>query len=338
MEYGLRHIGSRSARYGTDALASSWHRVRDMTEKVALVPGFWGSAVDYFVSGFASRLGELTGLEVVPMTVGPTASLADRQLALVRQLDRSHRWHVVGHSAGGLDAAMLLRTHALAWRCGRSEFSIATLDAPVCSAITISAPHHGTGLAREITLLHVLEAAVGALAAPERELAERLRFALAGLRAGGGLRREPLAVDLRPENCGVLTDTPNRRAGVPLYSIATIAPSRAGAELLFRMLARWTAHGSRRDARKQMQVGAFPRVIGALEQHVVADRDSDGVVNTLRQLDGEVRALVVGDHADVIGHYGRDALLSGAHFGGEQLDQMLQTIAACISGARREAA
>src|SRR5258708_626244 len=119
-----------------------------MTDAVALVPGFWGFVRDdrfpYFSDDFVAWLGAALAMPVRVLTTAPTGSLAERQERLIAQLDADHRWHLVGHSAGGLDAALMLRRFGLTYDGERSRFSTVELDDRVVSAVALATPHLGT--------------------------------------------------------------------------------------------------------------------------------------------------------------------------------------------------
>ena len=317
-----------------------------MKQAIALIPGFWGFVNDgplrYFTQTFVDRLrAAVAPVEVLPVGTQPTASLAERQEALIEEL-RAHgtrRWHLVGHSTGGVDAALMLRTHRLVYADGRSVFSSQRHSVlEIGSAIAISAPHHGTGLVSAVTLPNLLRTGYDVLDGPERQRVERLRFALAGLRHGASLLRARLKGDLRPDVASDLTTTDNRRAGARLFSIATMAPPpHARSNRLFHDLWRWTATGATAMA---ASVQPTRMITSGFRPATIDHTANDGVVNTLRQLDGESAAIVIGDHADVIGHYEtrrEPALLSGAKFRGKQLDEVVQRVADCVHAAISDA-
>src|SRR5262249_1608916 len=124
---------------------------------VALLPGFLGfshfGGFYYFADRVASAL--RTALEtqtgrpvpVIPFSTLPTTGLAGRQEFLLARLDATmggaDRIHLVGHSAGGVDAFLLTQ---------QRPFDGAPPDPrgirrKIRSVVTIGSPHHGTGLA-----------------------------------------------------------------------------------------------------------------------------------------------------------------------------------------------
>jgi pimeloyl-ACP methyl ester carboxylesterase len=76
---------------------------------------------DRFVAGLRTRLEHRFGgpFPVVPVSTLPIGSLAERQEKLLADLNELDRrldypiWHLLGHSTGGVDAAMLARTRRL---------------------------------------------------------------------------------------------------------------------------------------------------------------------------------------------------------------------------------
>ena len=136
-----------------------------MTQDVVLlVPGFLGfSRVGNFYY-FAERVlavirGSLEArlgyrVPVVPCSTLPTSPLKDRQRNLLDALRRltsrpeiggTERFHLVGHSTGGVDAQLLTCTTNI----DGGEWSDAENDVRrrIRSVVTISAPHYGTCLA-----------------------------------------------------------------------------------------------------------------------------------------------------------------------------------------------
>jgi pimeloyl-ACP methyl ester carboxylesterase len=352
---------------------------------VALVPGFLGFDhrrgttyfADRFIAGLRARLEAGTGraFPVVPVSTLPFGNLAARQVKLLadlKQLDAElgePYWHLVGHSTGGVDAALLGRKQRLSYANQRTVFSEAGLEVPrLVSVTTVSAPHYGTCLALSSLaqlvrrrpslhgLLDALEA--GADVLRRDRLEERLQFVLPSLVSGhisefyAHLLSNELAGDLDPNVVGELTETQNRRADVAVSSFATLAPAppREGpaADELFRDLWRWTQEKA--TSAGVLQPPPFPRVVPA--QWIsssapippVDARSNDGVVNTDRQVDGSFAGLIAADHGDVLGRYRRVDLLdrrvidpglltSGAEFGDEQFFKVLDAVGRTILGS-----
>ena len=136
---------------------------RSSGTQVYLVPGFFGftelGAFNYF-----HRVSETLGAalrergvdaEIIETDTLPTGSIrrrASQLIGFVREhggLERENI-HFVGHSTGGLDVRMLLTPGVRLLR-GQEEVEIA---ARTRSAITLSAPHHGTPLANFFTSLN----------------------------------------------------------------------------------------------------------------------------------------------------------------------------------------
>jgi hypothetical protein len=240
-----------------------------MTQTVVLVPGFLGFDhigsftyfADRFVAGLSMALKLLGGGEpyrVLAVPSIPIGSLAMRQEKLIESLNiiarrlndegvTVSRWHLVGHSTGGLDAAFLTRTDALrsTGRRKPSEFgsdALPPFPQPIASVTTIGAPFYGSTLALcdiarmteggPVTANALDQAASGLVNALSGSCASRLPFAL-GVLSGRNqtlfvyhlLFADGLALDLRPHVVSKLTETDNRRKPeVPHFSIATFAP------------------------------------------------------------------------------------------------------------------
>jgi pimeloyl-ACP methyl ester carboxylesterase len=335
---------------------------------VGLVPGFFGFDhrgettyfADRFVAGLRSVL-EARGLHGIPVLSVSTlgiGSLYQRQADLLHELAAletptktgprlggPRTWHLVGHSTGGVDAALLLRDSPLS--AGKEGVAFATggwgkwsdLIGRVSSVTTIAAPHFGTGLA-ESPLARLAAGHPSPLAlrdlllaltsiARRGDLESRMRFALS---ATPGLTQMPfflprmmlmnqLAADLRLEVLGSLSLHPVRKSAEGrVASVATLAP-RPGADhsdKLFRDMWRWTHEGSLQNAPipPASQQSLDDLTLRLPSQRAIAlppvDRgDNDGVVTTERQVLGELIGVVVADHVDVLGRYRRSSLIDG---------------------------
>jgi hypothetical protein len=358
-----------------------------MGHAAALIPGFLGFShrggttyfADRFLAGLRARLEAVAGapFPVVPVTTLPLGNLAARQELLLSELQRldaqlgGPRWHLIGHSAGGVDAAMLARTQRLRHEEARTVFSSETLAVPrLASVTTLSAPLHGTCLARSALALllrrkpswrGVRELLVTAADALRRDrLDERLQFVAAALLGGQSahfytsLMAGDLVADLDPAVTADLTRAGNRRQDVPLLSIATYAPPPGdgpGEDELYGALWRWTqeqAGDPTLPAPPPFPAAGSAALVSALPEAPRVDaRSNDGVVNTARQVDGTFLGTVVGDHADVLGRYRRadpldgrvidpGLLTSGARFGDDQFFAVLDVIAGgigrCVAG------
>lgn len=130
---------------------------------VVLVPGFFGFGRlgDFFY--FADRVGAtLRGalearlgraVPVLSIASEPASSLASRQKALLDQLHRVDsllegpaRYHLVGHSAGGVDADLLTMDQPLCPGQTWEHYDAHRIRARIRSITTIASPHHGTNL------------------------------------------------------------------------------------------------------------------------------------------------------------------------------------------------
>ena len=336
---------------------------------IGLVPGFFGFDhrgestyfADRFVAGIRSVL-EARGHRGVPVlslsTLG-IASLAERQTELLAELrglespsagapklGGPRTWHLVGHSTGGVDAALLLRDAPLARGEHGSTFASTgwgewkELVERVSSVTTIAAPHFGTGLAESPlarfaagrpSLRALRDAAAGVLALTRRgDLGSRARFAMS---ATPGLAKMPfflvemmimneLARDLRPDVVGQLSARPVRAAAEGrMAAVVTVSPRPAAdhPDRLFRDMWRWT-HGGAAHADTQAQpVGSSalddPEHRLPTQRAIVlpplAPGDNDGIATSQRQLLGELLGVVIADHVDVLGRYQRYSLVDG---------------------------
>jgi pimeloyl-ACP methyl ester carboxylesterase len=353
-------------------------------QAIALVPGFLGfdhlGSTSYFADRFTAGLaGVFTGRgrsDIPVFTVGtlPIGSLARRQEQLIESLDAldcdprgPFDWHLVGHSTGGLDAALLVRKRKLRQERDGSVFVAEPLDQHrVKSVTTISSPHYGTGLAlsplpRATAKARISPAAIRDLLQIARDavggrdaIGARVRFALATSFEGNSvaflkhlLFADHLALDLSPSVAKRLTSESNR-CGVPVFSIASVAPRPEGdaADAVFRDLWTWTKNGAAGvPAPPPVAIASAPTLVAAELDPLPADplhidaEANDGVVNTARQIDagGVYAGLVLADHADVLGSYRRtDArghliepglLTSGSKFGDEQFSKLLALVA-----------
>jgi pimeloyl-ACP methyl ester carboxylesterase len=331
---------------------------------VALVPGFFGfdhrQARTYFADRFVASL--RSGLEargfarvpVIPLSTLPIASLRRRQEELVRELTMletpteasqrlggPRRWHLVGHSTGGVDAALLLRDSALTEDAtgtiyGNAGWGKASdLVERIRSVTSIAAPHFGSALAEcplarlgrlQPSLAAVRDAAWGALDVARRgDLGGRIDFARSAM---PGLSKTPffvaellfkndLARDLRPAVLVPLSSRPVRAdMKSRVFSVATIAPRPASdhSDKLFRDMWTWTHDAASHVTMPEPLLPSAPgldHLSLRLETQrqftlpAIGPGDNDGVVSTQRQVLGEPIALVIGDHVDVLGRYRR---------------------------------
>ncbi len=229
---------------------------------VLLVPGFLGfSRLGNFYY-FAERViavlrGALEArvgyaVPVVPCSTLPTSPLRDRQNELLKELralDGSaaigpvERFHLVGHSTGGVDAQLLTCTS----RVDGTSWSRAEEDVRrrIRSVVTISAPHYGTCLANSgpARLFKDPIANIGALPSAMQAIVDLGRLArhqvdAAGVLQGGSLtagakfltqlwEQRDLVDDLRPSTMQERRDglSPDEPA-VPITCFATASPPR----------------------------------------------------------------------------------------------------------------
>jgi hypothetical protein len=368
-----------------------------MKPAVALVPGFLGfdhkSSYSYFgdrlVAGLRAALEEELDerIPVVPTSTLPIASLADRQARLLHDLrklevgDDKHAglgpraWHVIGHSTGGVDAAMLLRSSPLVngeqgsvlWD---KPFADEDLVERVMSATSISAPHDGTALAEcavarfvqgRATTSEKIDAVKETLAAFSGvlfrdDLESRLGFATGSLPpiADGPafvknlLFNNALARDLRPAVTTPLSASPVRPGREQrMFSVVTVAPTPTAdsKDHLFVHLWKLVADAAATTlpaprASEPPLTNVDLRLPSQREARfpVIDERQNDGVVTSTRQCAGETIAVVLADHADVIGRYRRYSLAddlvidpglltSGADFGDDTFFEMIRRIA-----------
>jgi hypothetical protein len=326
------------------------------TDAVLLVPGFLGfsrlGSFYYFGERVIATLrGALEGrarrpVPVVPVDTMPTGTLAERQEALLQAMKRlsgagelgpEARFHLVGHSTGGLDSELV--THArpldLRWEGLHRELvprisSVATVAAPLLGSTLADTP-----LARALADVRRLPALLGA------NLPESLRLVLevAGLvprdlAAATGLATlklpdaasfvlqvledHKLIGDLLPARMAEIRQKVGERYlvdGLPITCFVTAARLAADADAFFRHVYELTAASARQhpwgpgDRRLEdldpslvvasQEVAPPPRAIEA--------SDNDGIVNSRSQLlpGATLGGVVVADHADVMGHYDR---------------------------------
>ncbi len=133
-------------------------------------------------------------------------------------------------------------------------------------------------------------------------------------------------------------------------SFATVAPSPTSTtDAFFRIIHGWTAkYGAtvRWPPNVLSALGTRNRIANVQAPPVlpIDGGSNDGVVNTASQCwdAEELRAVIVADHSDIIGHYpqcaGKDRvgfLHSGAHFRDAELVAAYQDAAACIAASSR---
>ena len=379
-------------------------RSSPMLPAVALVPGFFGFDhhesrtyfADRFVAGLRASL-EARGRTSVPVVAVSTLGIASmwrRQHELLRELralespDENgerlgrRRWHLVGHSTGGVDAALLLRNAPLVRSKEGSVFGASSwgewqeLVARIDSVTSISAPHFGTGLAESPlaqfsagrpSLGAVRDAAMALFDLARRgDLESRIAFAFSAMPRltqtpiflGQMALRNELARELRPRFMSALSSAPIREGMESrLFSVATVAPrpGRDHSDKLFRDLWSWGHKGAMRappSSAPGLDRVEDPslRLPSQRETFLppIDEGDNDGIVTTRRQVFGELNAVVLGDHVDVLGRYRRASLVdgkvidpglltSGARFGDDEFFALLDRVAARIAAVMANA-
>lgn len=332
---------------------------------VVLVPGFLGftrlGGFYYFGERIAATLrgalARITSRQVPVIAVSslPVDRLVNRQHYLMSGLERLdhrmggvERFHLVGHSAGGIDAQLVTcprPLHGKAWSLDEDR-----LRARIKTVVCIAAPQHGTGLAnaplaqfladpvRQLTGAPIAQLEMLPAAARQAmdfyrlvwrdrnvvravllaHVQDTLQFLLESARHRG------LIEDLSPRSMEATRRHWHKGSAV-LRSFVTVAPKPSGRDSFYRDLYRFTASGagtSLTDHLRQAAARLQAHQGGAIcSRHPVPDFDpsaNDGVANSVRQLldpsdPDELAGIVVGDHLDVVGHYDRqDPLLPGA--------------------------
>jgi hypothetical protein len=334
---------------------------------VLLIPGFLGFGrlgnFYYFADRVAACLrgaAEVafkTPTPVMGVATVPAGSLAERQEFLLsrmtcadRMLARPARYHLVGHSAGGVDAE-LLRAESPLGASAWSDIDPEGVRARIATITTISSPHYGTYLADS--------GVVGLLGNPLHHLtaipqASEIALQLAKLAIDrsvihqaliGGVRGwsqsarlvlsllkdEKLLNDLRPESMESARQDRPPVLQVPVTCFVTTIPDKPVAtdgdvrkpDDLIESFKRLTGdvRGSvpRPALDNLVALNAFRGpVVGnpAAEVPAFEASTSDGIVNSMTQIlrspGSRAGGIVLADHGDVIGHYDRqDPLTDG---------------------------
>jgi pimeloyl-ACP methyl ester carboxylesterase len=328
---------------------------------VVLMPGFLGfshfGGFYYFADRIAAALRAALEIEaghavpVIPLSAVPTSSLESRHaylLDMLSQLESAvggfERLHLVGHSAGGVDAFLLTQEQPF-----RGVATSASFRGKIRSVITIASPHYGTGLAGTDfaqALVNPLSHVAG-LPAVGRTFVDVLRFvardpelpegfsgALQDWQQSLGflsnvLQHRELIQDLRPDRMADLQSRcrpdPSVPAKLTCFVTATAPPTNAAEPVdpLYRDLYAFTASGvshlapAAKQALRMLDLVPVDKIIrspGGVPVSV-GPSTSDGVVNSAYQLAhpedlSEFGGLVIADHGDVIGHYPRVDLLT----------------------------
>lgn len=336
---------------------------------VVLIPGFFGFGrlgnFYYFADRVAACLrggaenafGKPT--PAMGLATVPAGSLAERQQFLLRQLalvdrvlGRPARYHLVGHSAGGVDAELLRAESPLGTKPW-TELDPHQVRARITTITTIASPHYGTYLADSgvVGLLRnplehlksVPEASAVALQlaklAVERPVVHEAL--IAGVQGWSDSARflmsllsdEKLLGDLRPE---AMERTRRERPPVlkvPVTCLVTAVPDTPVVEEdkerkpddFFAWLQKLTGHvRGTPSAAAEANLQELRAYGGPIVRNPKAQvppfelRTSDGVVNSMSQIlrtaGARLGGVILADHGDVIGHYDRqDPLTHGTH-------------------------
>ncbi|HKU44183.1 MAG TPA: hypothetical protein VJR89_38745 [Polyangiales bacterium] len=355
---------------------------------VVLVPGFLGFSRTGGYYYFADRVSACLrgGLEsalrrpvpVVPTCTLPMDHLVARQQYLmhelrhiVARLGQVRRIHLVGHSAGGVDAQLVTCDRPLdAERWSADDERVRDR---IASVVGIAAPHHGTCLAdaklaallfdpvRHVNVLPSLAQPLwnlGRLLARSGDAPAIGSYMLQSLPDSAQFLFELIAHrglvhDLAPRSMEAVRASLQSSRPIPLRSFVTVVPEAAGADEFFRDVKRLTADTSQSPATPRLLRAAAQLQSAADQGRMLQsggivikfdERSNDGVVNSIRQLCNpddpqELCGIVVGDHADVLGHYDRvDALVSGrplnqglfhsgSRFGDDQFFELYRDVA-----------
>lgn len=334
---------------------------------VILVPGFFGfgrlGTFYYFADwvaaclrGAAERaLGKPT--PVMGLSTVPAGSLAERQefmlahLAKADQvLGRPSRFHLVGHSAGGVDVELLRAEFPLRARRW-ADVDPTDVRRRIASITTISSPHYGTYLAESAVVgflrnplqhmgalpetsavaLQLAKLAFErpvvheALLASVRGWSDSARFLvslltddklLADLRCDSmeRIRREKAPVLDVPVNCFV--------TGVPTKPVVEESRERKPDEFfewIHKLTGQVTGKPSPHAEADLVDLNVFKEPVvrnPEAEVPVFDPSTNDGVVNSMTQIlrapGARFAGIVLADHGDVIGHYDRmDPLTNG---------------------------
>ncbi|AUX47999.1 uncharacterized protein SOCE26_095250 [Sorangium cellulosum] len=332
---------------------------------VVLVPGFLGfgrvGEFYYFAERVISvirgalemRLGR--PVPVVPCCTLPMGRLALRQEFLLRwltsldaQFDGVRRIHLVGHSAGGVDAELLTCAEAI-FNDGGSWGDAARVRGQIASVTAIASPFHGTYLAASEVAKFVRSPksnlrAAGAAARMLWILAELVVRTPGSVDIARGMvssmpetakflyqlwQNRELIDDLSPVSMAQLRQRCRSEGRVPVtcFVTTTLATEQASrdADAFFLELRRLTADHDAAEATSAMHTSLA--LLTSRAEAAIRCPDvnvpsfdlgaSDGVVNSACQIldpanPAGLGGICVADHADVLGHYDRkDEFIAG---------------------------
>jgi pimeloyl-ACP methyl ester carboxylesterase len=332
---------------------------------VVLVPGFLGfsrvGGFYYFADRVSATLraalqaATKRTIPVVPCCALPTDRLAKRQdkllaslAELCERLGEVKRLHLVGHSAGGVDAQLLTCDRPLARGRWRSDDE--RVREKIVTVVGIASPHQGTCLSNAQLAQLLAEplkqlvtdpvAQIALLPSAGRQLWDLARLTRYGSEEDivysvlGHLPDSSKFLWSMVGHRGLIEDLQPRameatrlhwsKGKARLRSFVTVVPSPTTGDPFFQDLNRLTADTQQSPATEATKRAATllnerARIAIRSSAAVPAfdDRVNDGVVNSVRQLvdptdPDELAGIVVADHADVLGHYDReDAFVSG---------------------------
>ena len=300
----------------------------------------------------------------------PTGALDERVRSLHQTfLQTEGLVHLVGHSAGGLDARLFANA--------RYNSPAKPLFARLGAVITLSAPFFGTPLARRLLLGADLampalwfasilasrrklqlaghagavfnalkrlalqkttptDQLIAALADVDDETAHQIRRFLLDVS-----RDHPLVADILPESMTSLHREVADADFPRIHSFVTVAPKpgfgpRDALALVTAPAQRllydttYALCAARAPAQARLPVGPWV----SADRLPLGPESSDGIVPTWSQtLDGRAAGLVVGDHLDVIGHYetaGATFLRSGSNFDDARFQALWSLVAQAL--------
>jgi pimeloyl-ACP methyl ester carboxylesterase len=319
-------------------------------------------------------------VSVVPASTVPTGGLRERIENLSRFLSKLRDWgaarfYLVGHSAGGVDAQLFM-SNAPYWDSSWPE-SFAELQSMVKKVVTISAPHYGTSLldsaaakfvAHPLSLQNVkglvplLEAAAPLADLIGKDLPQLLTLADVGalqfpdvIRFLDSVRRHHDFLDeLTPKFMSAVREKTTPNPNAKLTCFVTGAGVRKQGRKSDPFYAELHGFGQVDGSQSGGAIGRNIELLSHAEARlwIVAPKAerfaldasaNDGIVNTARQLlpEAALGGIVVGDHADVLGHYDRIDLStgkpmntgvfrSGAAFGDDEFTELYRRVVGAL--------
>ena len=319
-------------------------------------------------------------VSVVPASTVSTGGLRQRIESLSNFLGKlrdlgATRFYLVGHSTGGVDAQLLM-TRAPHWDSAWPDPMLA-LQTMVKKIVTISAPHYGTSLldsaaarfvAHPLSLQNVkglvplLETAAPLADLIGKDLPHMLSLADVSalqfpdvVRFLDSVRRHHELLDeLTPKFMGAVREKTIANPSAKLTCFVTGAGVRKEGRKSDPFYAELHGFGETEDATpdaavsrnidrlKEAEAGLWI-MSRAAQRFDISASANDGIVNTARQLlpEGALGGIVVGDHADVLGHYDRIDLStgkplntgvfrSGAGFGDDEFTELYRRVAGAL--------